>query len=392
MSGSSAFFILIPAMYVLFTVALTIIAVIERRLISARWAAFGFFVATVSIIVDGFKDPNGNPWISWFTIATHFLPLLIMVQAFLSRHGRQVPVFAVAVAFFGTMFAMPDMPWTPPNWVRGIFVQGACTAIIMSGLPVLWTMRRKSIVDVIAFCVILGAALTYAGRTMAMVLNPIGETRQDVVAFYEGLNIVFHAASALMGMSVGIVLMMTIGYDILRGRMNEGEIDPLTAVGNRRRLDRWVGEHASGKRLIGAVLAVDLDHFKRVNDMYGHDAGDKVLQCVGRELDALFGKFGCVCRVGGEEFVILLREANADAVQALALSARARIHAIALDGSLSQLQVTASVGFCRMAPDGDVHEAMQRADSAVYCAKNDGRNRVVAATRENGLAMLKAVA
>ena len=392
MSGSNAFFILIPAIYALFTIALTIIAFFDRRLIVARWAALGFFIAFVSITVDGYREPGGDRWIAWFTVATHFLPLLVMIQAFLSRQGRHVPKWAIALTVLASLYCIPNSPWAPPHWFRGVFVQSICTAIIASGLPLLWRYRKKSPVDWVAFAIVFGAALSYLGRTIVVALNPIGETQQDVISFYQELNLVFHAASALMGMSVGIVLMTAIGYDMVRGRTEEGEIDPLTRLGNRRRMDRRIAEDETGRRPIGAVVVIDLDHFKRVNDRFGHDAGDVVLRAVGKKLRMALGEFGCVCRVGGEEFILLVDTRHVRAVSSLALTARQAIADLSFDGAYARISVTASVGFHRRNAGETVREAVRRADQAVYCAKTDGRDRVVGMVRENGLHILKAVA
>lgn len=392
MSGSSAFFILIPAMYVLFALSMCVIALVERRLVTARWAALGFMVACVSITVDGFRDPAGDRWISWFSVATHFIPLLIMVQAFLSRNDQNAPRFAIALTVIACLYTMPNMPWAPPYAWRAILVQAVCATIIASGLPLLWRLRNRSKVDWIVFAAIAGAALSYAGRTVAISFNPIGSTTADVVAFYEGLNMVFHSASALMGMTVGIVLMMTIGYDMLQLRMLESENDPLTKLGNRRRLDRTMTEVENGERQIGSAIVIDLDHFKRVNDVFGHDAGDEVLRAVGAKLLHILGPFGEVCRTGGEEFVILIDEQYSPGTSALALSAREAIAQLKFEDVLAKTTITASVGFHRREGAESVSDSIQRADQAVYCAKSDGRNRVVGSLNEKGLQILKAVA
>lgn len=394
MSGASAFFILIPAMYALFTVALGIIALVDRRLIVARWATLGFSIAFVSILVDGFRAPFGDRWISWFSVATHFLPLLVMVQAFLSRHQRNAPVFAIALTIAGCVFIMPYMPWAPPSWVRGVAVQAVCATIIASALPGLWRHRNDSRMDIMAFVAVLGASASYAGRTVVIALNPIGETRAEITEFYNGLNIVFHSVSGLMGMCVGFVLMMIIGHDMLMGQIAEKEIDPLTGLGNRRRMESRFAEDASGQRPIGAVMMVDLDHFKAINDRFGHVGGDDVLRAVGARLAGLFANTGCVCRSGGEEFMVLLDRDYSAGVSALALATRMAVADLKFDGPLANTTVTASVGFHLRARDGsdDLREAIRLADQALYCAKANGRDRVVGATQENGLQVLKAVA
>jgi diguanylate cyclase (GGDEF)-like protein len=392
MSGASAFFILIPAIYVLFALALVAIALADKRLVSARWAALGFAVACASILVDGFRDPASDRWSAWFAVVTHFAPLLIMVQAFLSRHRRSAPMISIALVLIASIAVMPNMPWAPPFWMRGVIVQIVCAAIIISGMPQLWQMRRRSALDKVVFAVITGAAISYVGRMIAVMLNPIGDTNADVVAFYEGLNIVFHSASALMGMSVGIMLVLTIGFDLVRFREKEGETDTLTGLGNRKKLARRIAQSHNGDRPIGAVIVVDLDHFKRVNDSFGHESGDIVLAAVAKTLRHHFRKYGTACRIGGEEFVALIDERHADAVSALSLSLRKAISELSFDGPLGRIKVTASVGFHRIGADATIQDAIHCADQAVYCAKTDGRDRVVNAVVENGMQLMKAVA
>lgn len=392
MSSGSAFFILIPAMYALFTLALTTIAFFDRRLVAARWAAFGFLIAGISITVDGMREPGGDRWIAWFTVATHFIPLLIMIQAFVSRHGRSAPKFTLALVALACVMVMPNMPWAPPYWLRGVIVQAVCSAIICAGLPILWSLRRRSTLDYVVFGVILAAAMSYIGKTVAIYLNPIGQSVEGVVAFYEGLNIIFHSASALMGMAVGIVLLMTIGFDIVRLRIEEGEVDQLTQIGNRRALDRHIDEDTGGARPVGSVILVDLDHFKSINDTYGHSVGDDVLRKVATRIDRLLGKFGGVYRMGGEEFAVLLDKEHSEVASALAISVRKAIANTDFVGAITDLNVTASVGFHLRESCEPIEQCIKRADHAVYCAKRDGRNRVVGAVRENGLEIMKAVA
>ncbi len=392
MSGSNAFLILIPALYALLTVALVIVAVVDRKLVSARWAALGFAVAFASILVDGFREPDGSRWVNYFTVTTHFLALMVMVQAFLSRHARHVPLSIVAMVVLVSLYVMPNMPWAPPYASRGFVVQATGALVIASGLEGLWQARRKSVVDMIAFAVVLAACLSYAGKAAVMLANPIGPSLAEVSDFYRNLNIVFQSASAVMGMSVGIVLLMMIGHDMVRGRIEEGEIDALTQVGNRRRLERLLDDDERGRQPIGGVIVIDLDHFKRVNDNFGHDAGDTVLRDVSARLKALFEGTGTVCRTGGEEFLALVPPDNSAALAQLAIATRKAVAELSFERPLNQLKVTASIGFYQREEGVSAREAIQRADRAVYCAKTDGRDRVVGAVVEHGLQVLKAVA
>ncbi|MEL1249453.1 GGDEF domain-containing protein [Aurantiacibacter gilvus] len=392
MSGSNAFLILIPALYAVLSVALLIVAVVDRKLVSARWAALGFAIACASILVDGFRDPDGSRWVNYFTVITHFLALMVMVQAFLSRHARHVPLSIVAMVVLVAIYVMPSMPWAPPYASRGFIVQATGAIVIASGLQGLWQARRNSMVDMIAFAVVLAACLSYAGKAGVVLVNPIGPSLAEVSDFYRNLNIVFQSISAVMGMSVGIVLLMMIGHDMVRSRIEEGEIDALTQVGNRRQLERLLDEDARGRQPIGGVVVIDLDHFKRVNDNFGHDAGDTVLREVAARLKALYDGTGTVCRTGGEEFVALVPPENNAALAQLAIATRKAVAELAFERPLNQLKVTASIGFYLREQGVSARQAIQRADRAVYCAKTDGRDRVVGAVVEGGLQVLKAVA
>jgi diguanylate cyclase (GGDEF)-like protein len=393
MSGSSTFFILIPAMFGIFSLSLGLIALADRRLPGARWASLGFLLACISITVDGYRDHTQTDWWPWLSVTAHYCTLLAMIQAFASRLDGQVGKIAIAIAISGSILVLPDAPWAPPYWLRAVAVQVIGASIIFSALPLMWTFRRSSPIDSIAFYVLASACLGYAARAIVATLNPIAQNAQALNDFYDNTALVFHVITAVLGMLVGIVLMMSIGHDMLRSRIAETEIDPLTKLGNRRRLDRLIADdEEAGNAKIGAVIVIDLDHFKKINDLFGHDAGDVVLRRVSARLASLIGPLGEVCRTGGEEFVVLLGHDCAPGTSALALAVREAIAGIVFEAPLQQTTITASVGFHRREAGTDVRQAIHRADQAVYCAKTDGRNRVVAATCEGGLQVMKALA
>jgi diguanylate cyclase (GGDEF)-like protein len=129
-----------------------------------------------------------------------------------------------------------------------------------------------------------------------------------------------------------------------------------------------------------SLLMLDLDHFKRINDTWGHSAGDQVLQSIGRVLRESCRVYDVPGRYGGEEFCIVLPETKTGNTTAVAERIRQRLAASELtcgDGSIS---VTASIGIAGMdSPDAGVlspAELIERADQALYAAKNRGRNRV----------------
>ncbi|MBV7259592.1 GGDEF domain-containing protein [Erythrobacter crassostreae] len=392
MAGANAIFLVIPAVYGLFALALAVIAVMDQKIIAARWAALGFFIAGLSITVDAYRSLTTIDWLGWFTVVCHHLALLGMMQAFVVRHQPHVPKTALALVTIGAVMLLPGVPWELSPWLRTMTVQGVGSAIILTGAGALFAHRRKTPVDLIAFFVTGIAGTLYAARVFIALFYPTGQGSEAVASYYSWISMIFHTSSAIMAILVGLLLMVAIGHDMLQGEILQGEIDPLTKLGNRRRMERAISEDREDGRSIGAVIAIDLDHFKKINDLYGHDAGDVVLRRVGTRLLSLLHPFGEVCRIGGEEFVVLIYDDFAPGTSALALALRKAIATLEFDGVLAKAKVTASIGFHLREDGKPVSGSIQRADQAVYCAKADGRDRVVGAETRDGFNVLKAVA
>ena len=158
------------------------------------------------------------------------------------------------------------------------------------------------------------------------------------------------------------------------------ETDALTGLGNRRALDRAVTELARRGFEVGVVV-MDLDHFKKVNDTHGHEAGDQVLQAAANVLRAELRGADRAFRSGGEEFVMLLPSTNLDGTAKTADRVREAIgeQLVAVGGT--SIRVTASFGACLWSATGDYKSAAAGADEALYIAKKRGRNQVVTAER-----------
>jgi len=163
----------------------------------------------------------------------------------------------------------------------------------------------------------------------------------------------------------------------------QASTDLLTGLPNRRALaERFAAESARAQRRSEplSLAMFDLDHFKRVNDTYGHAGGDAVLRGVGELCIRSFRGVDVAARVGGEEFAVLLP--GADAQQAGAVMQRFTALLAAAPATIGDqsVLVTSTVGVAQRQPGEDLDALMARADTALYAGKQAGRNRVVLAS------------
>jgi diguanylate cyclase (GGDEF)-like protein len=156
--------------------------------------------------------------------------------------------------------------------------------------------------------------------------------------------------------------------------------DQLTGIANRRRFDEVIAaEYARARRYGGefALAMADIDHFKRVNDEFGHDVGDAAIRAFAHVIQGQIRRNDLAARFGGEEFVVLMPEADTEC----ALHCAERIRTRFGQETIPPIPrpVTASFGVTALEPDDTVMSLFKRADDALYKAKGAGRNRVVVA-------------
>jgi two-component system cell cycle response regulator len=159
--------------------------------------------------------------------------------------------------------------------------------------------------------------------------------------------------------------------------------DALTGLYNRRYMESQTAilvEHAVNRGKTLSVVVLDVDHFKAVNDTHGHDVGDRVLQELAARLRASVRNVDLICRMGGEEFVVVLPDAGMDISLKVAERIRRVVSAKPFDAAarMGPLLVTVSLGVALIeSPSDSIDDIIKRADEALYRAKREGRNRVI---------------
>ena len=163
----------------------------------------------------------------------------------------------------------------------------------------------------------------------------------------------------------------------------QGQRDALTGLLNRGRFDQCIANsvalvQASGGKL--ALFMLDIDHFKKVNDTYGHPAGDEVIKAVARTLERSFPRQDdIVARFGGEEFTVICQQVDNDVAVMLGERARKAVSDLSVSTTAGELSPTISVGYALLTGEDTPETLLARADSALYQAKQAGRNRVCGA-------------
>ena len=187
-----------------------------------------------------------------------------------------------------------------------------------------------------------------------------------------------------------IALSLQTAADLRRLDLLEAEniTDPLTKVYNRRYLDRRLDEEVARSRRYSlelSVLMLDIDHFKRVNDTYGHQAGDVTLSALASLVKASLRDLDIVARYGGEEYLVICTNTTIDGAALVAERLRRLVESHQVEitdgsGERQTIQISISIGVAGLGASVDNKEKLvQAADQALYRAKGEGRNRVIVA-------------
>ncbi|MEM6255750.1 MAG: GGDEF domain-containing protein [Cyanobacteria bacterium P01_D01_bin.156] len=189
-----------------------------------------------------------------------------------------------------------------------------------------------------------------------------------------------------LGPFTGIVSILIPFHQVLQDRLISlqderalmqvlSERDSLTNLYNRRAAEEFLSICVADTDSRDGVILFDIDHFKRINDTYGHQVGDAVLLAIASRCSQVLRKNDCLARWGGEEFLVVLRHVRAEVLERITEDLRL---AIASDEIEPAGSVTASFGVTLVKPTDTIENLLQRVDQAMYAAKISGRNRVIA--------------
>ncbi|WP_337266665.1 GGDEF domain-containing response regulator [Oryzifoliimicrobium ureilyticus] len=222
----------------------------------------------------------------------------------------------------------------------------------------------------------------------------VGMAKDDAIAvefLRAGANEVLHNAFSIAEVRHRISNSATMAREVRRLR-TAAACDYLTGLYNRRYFcdngPKIVGD-CLRRRELSSIAILDIDHFKRLNDTYGHEIGDLVLKSVAHRLSQLFQSTGyLLCRLGGEEFAILFPMTNSKDASQLCDDVRSDISRLRVKADDEELTVTVSIGVAEISMHETFENYLHAADQFLYMAKNRGRNTVFSDTQMNSETLL----
>ena len=155
--------------------------------------------------------------------------------------------------------------------------------------------------------------------------------------------------------------------------------DDLTQLVNRRQMMQLLSaeeERSANRLLMTAVALIDIDHFKLINDTYGHEAGDETLRCFSQRVSDALRTQDTMARWGGEEFLLMMPATGSAVAVSVLERVRESVCASPIDVGIVRIDVTFSAGIAMLRPGDVIEDAIRRADQAMFEAKNSGRNRI----------------
>lgn len=363
----------------LLAAAFLTIAVYDDQRLSARWFALGYGLGAAFFGVELFTPLARGGIVAESLGYVAFLAALVAFNTGVSRFYdvRQPVIFIATVLIVGLAAKLMSDSMPRESFVRMMIYQAPYFVLQSVGALLILRSRNRHRLDTVLAALLGLTALHYLAKPfVAMVTGGPGATPDDYAATLYA--VIGQTTAAVLAVGVALVLFVILVRNLLSELTEQSETDMLSAALNRRGFERQLELAGRGSKHMSLVLA-DLDHFKSINDTYGHGVGDAVIASFARILRETTKDAHFVGRIGGEEFAVLLPNYMVSDARLFAENVRARMHALQIDGLLAGARVTASFGVAERAHQETVISLHKRADAALYAAKNAGRDCVRAA-------------
>jgi diguanylate cyclase (GGDEF)-like protein len=307
--------------------------------------------------------------------------VLGLSTAMIARQGRRVPWLVLGGLVLFGLGALSWFMFVDPNLIKRIFtVNFTFGAVAFVGAAELRASARNQLAGRALMVVAVMGGINFFIRPIITVWLD-GSYEQGDGEFYGSAYWVFMNFSAvLFSVLITLCLVTGIAMDVFEELQTESHTDPLSGLLNRRGFEDEALvclHHSVRKGVPVALVLADLDHFKTINDTYGHSVGDRVISAFGAHLRAASGAGSIAARIGGEEFAVILPAADLATARLFAEGVRASFSQDGILGlSTGSRKITASFGVAALGAGETLADLICRADDALYKAKKGGRDSV----------------
>ena len=381
MSGISDFQILTAVILALFALVFGLLYFSVKNQKFCGWVALAYVAALVAYILASVRTPSTPMSLIFLSTAMFWIFSLAIAKGVYVRCNANFPNMVAGIVL---VIAMAGLIWlgfvAPDITTRSMLVNAVAGLLLALALWPLWKAGKK-VIDGALFGVIATVAATFVVRVV-VVHYLLGLTLTEQGYAQSTYVWIFQLTNGIAALALAVVLLFAAGHDMVLHFHGQSNRDPLTGLLNRRGLQGLfkVGRvDDKGAIYVRSIILFDIDHFKQINDRYGHATGDTVLQKIAKTASGLCQEYGEVARTGGEEFAILTRWIPLETAQFLAQHICDSFRFIAHPGLDPNHKVTASFGLAVLTDGDSLDDAMDRADKALYHAKQNGRNQVALA-------------
>lgn len=371
--------IMAPAIFAIFTIGFALIWQQNRHIAAAGIWALGYFFACLSFALT--PTLNNFPQLQLLrpaADAAYLISALLLVIGLGVRYSKKIPTPALATVFSASL-AVTYWHWfVVDNYsVRTEALSYGCGALLGIGTWMLYPTLKSNKNHILFWIVTAFSIQAFLLPITAIYILNDRFTQESVGGsiYLELLTLTV----SLTAICLATALLVDLGMQIVRRLRDESRTDILTGLLNRRAFETLVDElnERLTKPSSPTVLIVcDLDHFKRVNDTFGHIVGDAVIRGFGDVLKTSCRPGDSIGRIGGEEFGVLLPETSLAMGRLLAEKLRIAFEAHHFTAALGDITPTASFGVAELRAGEKYEKVFSRADAALYAAKKNGRNCV----------------
>ncbi|MHA6687978.1 GGDEF domain-containing protein [Mesorhizobium sp. A556] len=301
-----------------------------------------------------------------------------LATAILYRYGKRVPYAAIGILSVGGVATFAWFLFIEPSITYRIYALNfAFGGICLLMAAELRRVRRDGPIQMALLILTLLAASNFLLRTLVAVKLHGAFVSYDgfYTSAYWTTTQLAHATFSLL---IALTLLTAAALDMMGILKMESHTDPLSKLLNRRGFEERAAQlldRCANAKLPAALVLADLDHFKAVNDVHGHAAGDRVIMDFADKLRTAAGSRGVAGRIGGEEFAVLLPLTDLGAARLFAEAVRTLFSTDRVEG-LRGIRLTASFGVAARSDEEGLAPMLRRADEALYQAKQSGRDSV----------------